>query len=139
MSDIDSESQNNAKFHLACPKDGQPMERVAVSSFNIDRCTACRAIWLDVKELQMLIEYYRKHADQLDAKGAAGPKRNVNATADTVCPRDGARLINMVDKKQTHIKYLGCSTCGGILLDAGELTDMVHFTFGERVKSFFKS
>lgn len=113
------------------------MEKVKVGNFTIDRCTACRAIWFDVKELRM-VAADPKIAKQVDGKGAAGRQRNVKASAGTLCPRDCGRLIDMVDPKQPHVSFLGCSTCGGILLDAGELTDLADFSLGERLKSFFR-
>jgi Zn-finger nucleic acid-binding protein len=31
-----------------------------------------------------------------------------------------------------------CRTCGGVLLDAGELKDLSEFTLAERLKGFFR-
>src|SRR5262245_47483928 len=113
------------------------MEKVKISNFTVDRCGACRAIWLDANELQRLLEYHREEADELDRKGLEGRVRNVKASADTKCPRDGSRLIDVVDLKQTHVLMLSCKVCGGVLLDAGELTDLTHYSVMERLRGFF--
>lgn len=115
------------------------MEKLPISNFTLDRCTACRAIWLDSNELQRVLAFGQKEADAIDSKGARGVKRDIHASAETLCPRDGSRLVDMVHHTQSHVNLLSCTVCGGILLDAGELTDLTHLTLAERLRSFFST
>jgi Zn-finger nucleic acid-binding protein len=127
-------------FSLHCPKDGAPMKKVPAGEgalkVNVDKCTACGAFWFDATELQRVL-HNKDAARTLDPttghyrhKGRPEPK-------DACCPRDGARLIEVVDQKQPHVHMLSCTVCGGVLLDPGEVRDLAHFNGIERLKGFF--
>ena len=38
----------------ACPIDGEAMKKEVISNVILDRCPACRGVWLDGGELEML-------------------------------------------------------------------------------------
>lgn len=128
-------------FALLCPKDGTPMKKVPAGDgalrVNVDKCTACGAFWFDATELQRVLAQ-PKAADGLDATKGHYRHKDKAEPKDACCPRDGARLIEVVDKKQPHVHMLTCTVCGGVLLDPGEVRDLAHFNGIERLKGFFK-
>ena len=123
-------------FSLQCPYDGRRMDKVEVGAFAIDRCPTCAGIWFDMAELQRFIAH-RFPAAKIDS----GPPRagKHDHTGKTyACPRDKSQLILISDLNQPHIRYHACTVCGGIMLDAGELSDISEFTLAEKVKAFFR-
>ena len=47
-------------------------------------------------------------------------------------------MIHMIDADQQHVGFEACTVCGGVFLDAGELTDLAEFTNSEKFKSFWR-
>ncbi len=121
---------------LRCPKDSTYMEKVMVGSIEIDRCASCGAMWFDALELEKILEAKDAKAfvKRIDI-GAIGRAPGVRALGTIVCPRDRSPLIRLQDMKQSHIEELGCTVCGGVLLDKGELKDLSEFTLKERVRA----
>ena len=122
-------------FVLKCPLDEHDMESVKARNFTIDRCTRCGALWFDMAELQRIIAHGLP-ADDFDTFAGKEPRRP--SAAVHKCPRDGSTLKQVDDPAQPHIHYLQCESCGGMLLRAGSLSDLTHFTFTERLRSFFR-
>lgn len=121
-------------FTLNCPKDGRAMEKVALSGFTVDRCVSCNALWFDATELQKAL--HAKGAVKALEPDHKGRVRNTSAGL-AACPRCKSPLIAQVDQRQPHVEMLACTVCGGVLLDAGEFTDLNHLTVLERLKAFF--
>lgn len=114
------------------------MERVAAGTVEIDRCYKCGGIWLDRGEYEALARLARTRKGsigQLDIGSSQGESGQRYAMDDVFCPRDGSAMRIVRDAKQQHIEYELCSKCGGMFLDAGELTDMTEFTLGERIQA----
>jgi hypothetical protein len=89
-------------------------------------------MWFDALELDKVA----KHGDVV---GHLDIGKQMDVTRGGVlgtrhCPRDGSPLIVMFDEQQRHVEELGCTVCGGILLDAGELKDLSEFTLKEKFK-----
>lgn len=115
------------------------MERLNAGGVRVDRCHQCGAIWLDNGEVQQLLKHPlggKELAAHLDA-GAAPGERAKHAIAGLACPRDGGKLFTTTDAKQKHIELDVCVSCGGMLLDAGELIDLSEFTLAERLRAVF--
>lgn len=121
-------------FNLTCPRDGATMEQVAAAGVTVDRCPACGAMWFDRKELQRLAS--DKAGARLVDQPLDRPAPEV-IPGDIRCPRDHSRLIPVADRKQAHVEMLSCTSCGGLLLDAGELRDLSEFTLAERIRALF--
>jgi Zn-finger nucleic acid-binding protein len=122
------------RHKIRCPKDGFLMEQVPVGGLSVDRCANCGAMWFDARELEKVLKH-----DEVIAQLDIGKQMDVTrggVLGDRHCPRDGSPLITMVDEKQTHIEELGCTVCGGVLLDAGELRDLSEFTLKEKFRSW---
>ncbi len=105
---------------------------------NVDKCTACGAFWFDATELQRVLAQ-RDAADRLDPTRGDYRRKGKEEPKGACCPRDGAQLIEVVDKKQPHVHMLTCTVCGGVLLDPGEVRDLSHFSGIERLKGFLRS
>jgi len=116
------------------------MEKVAVGPVTIDRCAGCGAIWLDKHELTRVLAAGASGVDLTSVDiGAQGPGARGRALGDVLCPRDKAPLKEMPHIEQAHVRLLWCPACHGMLLDAGELTDLSEFTLVERFRKFFGS
>ena len=100
---------------MTCPKCKAVMERVQVSTVEVDRCTACHGIWFDSLEEERLME--AGAAAAVDTGG--GPEDRPDATRID-CPRCHTRMIRMVDVDQPEIAFESCKFCYGRFLDAGE-------------------
>jgi len=116
---------------MAQPSTARPDEMV------IDRCPACCGFWVDRGELEHVMEHGIERMAELRARALAEPHSGDRPTS-LVCPREGARLIEMTDLRQGHIRYDMCPTCGGIFFDSGELTDLSAHTLAERVRGLVR-
>lgn len=123
-------------FDLACPHDHAAMEKVPVrggKGFTVDRCPTCRAMWFDAVELQKVLAITGA-ASEIDSV----PSRPRTRHGAHACPRCRSPLVVMSDAAQAHVAMLGCTVCGGLLLDQGVLLDLGEFTLGERLRAFFR-
>lgn len=112
------------------------MERVQVGEVTLDRCPACGSIWCDAYELEAVLKT-QGGASRTDI-GVDEVTSGRKAITPKRCPRDKAELIEIPDPRQPHVKIDLCRTCGGVLLDEGELKDLSEFTFAERLRAFFR-
>lgn len=133
MSDTSRTGDDRLRSILRCPKDGYSLTPVTVGSATVDHCDHCGAVWLDAGELALL----QKHPDWVSGVDTGGERgaRPVMAPHGRVCPRDGTSLAESRDHRQKHIRVDKCPTCLGLLLDAGELTDLTSFTLKERLRA----
>jgi len=127
---------SNPEPSLLCPHDGYRMEKEDVGGITIDRCANCGCLWLDAHELDRILQI-SGGAKTVDL-GPYGKRLGRAALGDRCCPRDKTELEPMADTRQPHVRYLGCTTCGGMCLDAGDLIDLSEFTITERLRSLFK-
>ena len=115
---------------MTCPKCGGQMRAVVHEGVEIDRCAACGGIWFDAMEDRELRR--REGAEAVD-DGDPAVGRTFDAVGAIQCPRDGTRMVQMVDLEQPHVWVESCPTCFGTFLDAGEFTDLHEYTLVERV------
>jgi Zn-finger nucleic acid-binding protein len=79
----------------------------------IDYCTNCLGIWFDAGELTQILR-------------SAEPDLHVPigaVSANMPCPRCAAGLNRFV-YPATYVDVDGCSTCGGLWLDGGEMREI---------------
>lgn len=108
------------------------MERVSAEGFEVERCTACFALWLDTLQQEKIS---RSAAESIDLGGGArGPTPSDEQQLS--CPACHTPMVRMVDRAQPHIWYEGCSVCGGTFLDAGELRDLKSRTLLDWLRSW---
>lgn len=112
------------------------MEKVTVGTLIVDHCARCGAMWFDPYELEAAIKH-KSAAANIDYGPAKQQYQwNVYRASTLLCPRDQAPLVTVPDSRQPHVEIDVCKSCGGVLLDAGELRDLSEFTLSERLKAF---
>ncbi|HNV84218.1 MAG TPA: zf-TFIIB domain-containing protein [Arenimonas sp.] len=117
---------------MQCPKCKANMEKISTAAGDVERCTACQGLWLDV----MVHSDIRKIAKEVDT-GDAAEGAKLNTTDHINCPScPSSQLIRMVDPIQPHIWFESCPTCYGRFFDAGELTDLSERTLSDFIKKF---
>lgn len=122
------------------PINGVAMEKFEIEGVCIDRCPATGAVWLDRGELARLgslSKNGRSLLKQIDRR----PDRKLRKAGrgELVSPQNGTSMMIVVrDPQQPHIEFEMCPVSGGCYFDAGELIDMIDYSFVERVRSFFR-
>lgn len=115
---------------MQCPKCESPMEQVNTPYADVERCTGCQGLWLDMLEHEDLKEIARG----VDI-GDPEVGKQFNEIDKVDCPVcANSRMLRMVDPHQPHIWFESCPTCYGRYYDAGELVDWSERT----VADFFK-
>lgn len=117
---------------MQCPKCKSGMEVVVIDSVEVDRCTACKGIWFDAGESELLRK--PKLARAIDI-GDADQGAHTNAIDRYPCPRCSGGMVRMVDPGQSHIWYEKCASCGGSFFDAGEFRDLAETS----IRDFFRA
>lgn len=101
------------------------MEIVRIDEIEIDRCSACRGLWFDGRELEKLRG--RPGVGAVDVGDDRVGKKN-NEVDRISCPRCTTQMVRMVAPDQPHIWFELCSVCGGSYFDAGEFRDYVSWS-----------
>lgn len=118
---------------IVCPKCGSAMEPRQIGAVQLDRCVGCGGLWLDALEKERLLEH--KNAARHAEAGPAAAPGSVSDVTRILCPRDRSTMIHVVDPEQPHVGFESCTVCGGVFLDAGELTDLSEVTLRERIRA----
>src|SRR5689334_10656454 len=106
---------------MNCPKCKAQMERVTFANVEVDRCTACKGLWFDARELERLV---KEGGSEVIDSGDAELGQEHNLAEHTSCPVCTTPMIPMVDEEQPHIWFERCSVCFGSYFDAGEFRDL---------------
>lgn len=109
------------------------MRPVTVGTVTVHRCDECSGIWLDEgQRLKLLAQ--KEVVDAIDTGS-----RDVGHEHDSItggnCPRCNQPLRHIHDKAQKQIGFEVCRACRGSFFDAGELTDLTHFSLAERIRA----
>lgn len=127
---------------LRCPNCATFMEKISVDKaagkLVVDHCARCGKMWFDPYELQQAAAS-KKAVSEIDY-GTADHDYDLTMHRPGLmaCPRDNTTLTAVPDPRQPHVIIDICASCGGVLLDAGELKDLSEITLTERLKAFFK-
>ncbi|MFQ3536997.1 MAG: zf-TFIIB domain-containing protein [Aggregatilineales bacterium] len=96
------------------------MVGIMIEGVHIDYCPRSGGHWLDGGELAQLA---KRPADEVDAILRAGaPVERLIQESSRLCPRDHAPLQQIEFPNYAHLKIDRCPTCGGVWLDARELS-----------------
>ena len=96
--------------------------------FTVRKCGGCHALWFP--EGSAGIKRALGVAKAIDT----GSDNTFDRIRDIKCPACKSPMIKMFDATQHHIHHESCSSCTGVLLDAGELDDLSEFTLFERIQ-----
>ncbi len=109
---------------MNCPACKQPLVVVEHEGIEVDWCVACKGIWFDAGELQLLAEaagrtFVMPAPDPAGAGGAAGgsPRR---------CPRCPAKMGPQTVPCDPPLQVELCPRGHGIWLDQGELGALIR-------------
>jgi len=117
----------------SCPKCQQVFRKRRFGpEISLDVCSGCNGIWCPGDDLEHLLTL--PMVDVLDV-GDARVGAVYNRVTNIDCPGCGTRMKNTRVTDQPHIGIEVCPGCSSVFLDAGELTDIRHITFGDWVKS----
>lgn len=113
---------------MICPKCEASMTTATYESVDVERCSSCAGLWLDIREDERLRGL--QGAESLDT-GAVSRGKELNEMGNVDCPVCHMRMLRMVDARQPHVWFESCSICYGVFLDAGELKDLKEETLRE--------
>ncbi len=99
-----------------CPSCRGPMQRFFAEGIELDRCRACRGVWLDAGELADVL--FRK----VEPRQVAGPSERRCA----FCARPMRTALLPGD-----VTVETCGSCRGLFLDEGELEQLTYGTESE--------
>lgn len=119
---------------MECPKCQSEMETVTHQGIEVNRCTHCRGLWLDMMDRERL-----KAIDGSETVDDGDPAvgRRYNQIDRIDCPVCRTQMIRMVDPQQSHIWFESCGTCHGVFFDAGEFTDYRKQTVADIIRDIF--
>ncbi len=122
---------------MKCPKCSAGMEQVHYSGYEIDRCTECKGLWLQISEFESLIRDDWL-AEYIDAGPGAGKiklgKHKASKKFPVNCPDCASQMDQLADENQPHIVYERCPKDCGVFFDAGEFKDLAKKTFWDKFK-----
>jgi Zn-finger nucleic acid-binding protein len=96
------------------------MVGMMIEGVSIDHCPRSGGHWLDGGELALLA---KRPAEEVDAILRAGtPVERLIHESSRLCPRDQTPLQQIEFPDYAHLKIDYCPTCGGVWLDAHELS-----------------
>ena len=121
---------------LRCPKCAEHMSKVHYGDVMVDRCDACRGLWFDLLEHEVLAAI--NGSESID-DGDSDVGRHWNQLERIACPVCRSPMIAMVDPRQPHIWYEACTSCHGVFFDAGEFRDYKERTFLDLFRQWFAS
>ena len=119
---------------MDCPKcTGTLQQQRYGDTIVVQRCDVCAGLWCTPEAIEAM-----KNTWMSEAVLDTGDPR-IGDTLDKVgnisCPAGHGQLLRRTDPRQRHIDYEECPVCGGIYLDAGELTDLKHETVLDRLRT----
>ena len=102
---------------MYCPKCNHIMSKITFETITVDRCTNCKGIWFDHKEIEQLQRL--KGADIIDS-GQEKKGKAFDTIKEISCPKCHISMLQNQDPDKDNLSYETCSKCQGIFLDAGE-------------------
>ena len=121
---------------MHCPKCTGDLETKEYEHIKVQRCNNCHGLFL---EPYMLTETFAEWmAESFLDTGAPSLGRKYDKIDDIRCPACDVVMDKIEDPVQTHIWMEACPKCECVFLDAGELTDLKHETFSDKLKSLMK-
>lgn len=119
-----------------CPKCTGVLELIKPEKhLQLHRCNRCHAVWCGEATLKLLLPIWMSDAIINTGNPLIGRRFN-KITLKVPCPDGHGQMAHKHDALQSHIGYEYCHVCHGIYLDAGEFTDLKHYTIVDRVGYF---
>ena len=108
---------------MKCPRTGSELREIEIEGVRVDYSEACGGVWLDNYELMKFDEAHEGAGAQLaELTGKAGPE-GFDPSQRLKCPKDPDFVMaRRFYSAKAQVEIDECPLCGGIWLDAGELS-----------------
>ncbi len=121
---------------MDCPKcTGTLQQQRYGENIVVQRCDVCAGLWCMPDAIEAMKNTWMSEA-VLDT-GDPHIGSTLDKVGNITCPSGHGKLRRCTEPRQRHIDYEECPVCGGIYLDAGELTDLKHETILDRLRALF--
>jgi len=108
---------------LHCPRTAAPLTRMRIGGVDVDVCEDCGGLWLDRLELARFQDPASLMGDALVAHLRQLTTALVDHSLRLRCPRHpGVVMMRRPYSATVPVEVDECPDCGGIWLDAAELT-----------------
>lgn len=106
---------------MECPACTEPMAVLEYDAVELDYCTACRGVWLDAGEVELLFGDPKACATFLAAGAPAPPSREKPRR----CPICGKPMAKGLTAGQDPVTYDYCTRNDGLWFDRAELAQVL--------------
>ncbi len=107
---------------MKCPKCDTDMTSMAHQGVMVDRCNQCHGIWLDKKELEVVLEKKLARSFDVGRYSQLPPEADEASARCRRCQADMVALDGAAD-----VRFDWCPECEGMFFDRGELTVIDEF------------
>lgn len=108
---------------MKCPRTGKELKPVKINNIEVDLSTGCGGVWFDNFELQKFDEIHEVAGTMLIKHMANYHKPLTDESARLNCPKDtDVVMMRRFYSPKHQIEIDECPQCGGIWLDAEELS-----------------
>ncbi len=122
---------------MQCPRCAQvELKRQTVGEVEVDRCSQCQGLWLEVGTLEPLLKKTHDYTRRI----ASRPVGGVDTESNLECPAcgSGAKMIRIHAPGNAKVTFDGCMVCHGRWLDGGELAQLGDPTILDRLRTRLK-
>jgi len=105
-----------------CPNCGGEFAPIKVGSVTVDRCKACDGLWLDARELEVVLAADHRALTSKRAESTAPANKSGKMGQ---CPRCGGTFIQLTNLR-ANVKTDSCPVCYGVFLERAELDAFDH-------------
>lgn len=109
---------------MDCPACKQPLIVVEHTGIEVDWCPACKGLWFDAGELELLAEMAQREFAMPVPDPAAPPQ--AAGTPVRTCPRCPAKMSMQTIAGSPPVQVDLCPRGHGIWLDQGELSALIR-------------
>jgi uncharacterized protein len=110
---------------LDCPRCSAPLTGLRIGGVDTDICRTCGGVWLDRLELSRFEDPDSVLGDALVAHLSRIPTALIDHAVRLRCPRHpGVVMLRRAYSRAIPIQIDECPECGGLWLDAGELSQI---------------
>lgn len=123
---------------MKCPRTGTDLKEVEIDGIKVDLSEACGGVWFDNFELKKFDEAHESSGEKLIELMSRYRNDNIDLSRRLKSPRHPEVVMKRrYFSPKRLIEIDECPQCGGIWLDAGELTKIRELfpTEGDRKKA----
>ena len=116
---------------MICPVCKRDMIVVEYHNIELDRCTSCKGVWFDSRELELLLKSYHMEDTGPFLDNALGSPEADSPEKKRKCPVCGRRMKKATIGEQHKVLIDLCRRKHGLWLDGGEVSELVRHLAGE--------